>query len=677
MPIVQMPDGQKVELPDNPTPEQLAQIESLMSSPVKEGFKEVGRVADKVVRKGGAALPGFMGDLGLTALRNNDRIGGQTGIMGMPSMLMRGLGLTNSQPYADTQFGDVTKAVETVGGALPPVAEPVTSGGKAVANTLEPVLSAIMGGGAGTWGQKAVQGMAAGGGGEAATRLLGEDNALVRFLGALTGGGLAGVAQAYKPNSQQIIKTATEQMTDLDWKKAEAKKKVLEAHNMPHLNSQLLGPRSTLDDVVHSASTNPKVKPRLETAVPEDKVKSKAQQALGDFSTRNVTIPSKLGERRDVLSDVQGAAQQTLDNIRTKANNAYVSKMPPEGEHYDKDHILSLRQQLLDLADSDRFGRGTAGGSFIRGVAERLMQGRDQLDDLAGQAVSEPITSKHIVNNIIKELNQAAEKEGYKGLALDDVKKLMKGFTPEFDDARSAKTAVMNRDYNPTAKGLVGDLANQGGGVRPDKTTAREGGLAIVFPKNTPQPQAILELEKRMGGDSVGQLLREHLAREMEAATGMQGRGPHAFVTAIAGTNAQRQNLNAALEATARANGVDPGPVRKGFYKLMKAFDSYKDLKISGEIDRAALQQEAGKNLPSWVVAPQSRPARWFWEKATAKTFNEITDIILSKDGLEKLRAIAQSPSPELARQTVMGIMATTMQSVPEPAVPQSPGNMP
>jgi hypothetical protein len=425
--------------------------------------------------------------------------------------------------------------------------------------------------------------------------------------------------------------------------------------------------------VVAVAGTNPRVRPRLESRV--ERVNSKSQQALGTFTSQNLPTPTKLGERRDVLQDVQGAAEQTLTNIRQRANNAYVAKMPPEGEQYDPDHLLSLRQQLLDLADSDRFGRGTAGGSFIRGVAERLMQGGNQLDDLAG-ATAQPITSKHVVNNIIKELNQAAEKEGYKGLALDDVKKLMKGFTPEFDDARGAKTAVMNQDFYPTKQGLTGKIAEMGGGVRPDKHTASDQALAIVFPKNSPQPQAILELEKRMGGDSVGQLLREHLAREMQAAAGMGGKGPSGFVTTIAGTNAQRQNLNAALEATARAGGVDPGPVRKGFYKLMKAFDSFKDLKLPAEIDRAALAQEAGKNLAGVAVAPHSRMGRWFWERATAKTYNEIADIVLSPDGLTKLRAIAQAPSPELARQTAIGIMSSTMQSVPEPATPSSPGNM-
>lgn len=669
MPIVKMPDGALVEMPDNPTPEQLQALREISTG---EGFREAGRVADKVVRKGGAALPGFMGDLGLTTLRNFGSLTPTAGPAALPAMLAKGFGLTNTEPYENTKFGDVTKAIETVGGVLPPVAEPKTSGGKAIANTLEPVIGTVAGGGAGTVFQKIATAMGAGGGGELATRIFG-DNALTRFLGSVVGGGAVGVAQAMKPNSEQLIRNSTEHMTDLDWKKAEALKKVLDANDIPHLNSQLLGPRSTLDDVVAAAGTNSRVRPRLVTAVPEERVASKSRQALENFTARN--LPVNVNERKDVLTDVQKAAQDTLDQIKAGANRAYVDKMPPEGEHYDKDHILSLRQQLLDLADSDRFGRGTAGGSFIRGVAERLMSGGNQLDDLAGKT-AEPITSKHVVNNIIKELNQAAEKEGYKGLALDDVKKLMKGFTPEFDDARSAKTAVMNREYNPAAKGLTGTLARQGGGFQPDKPVPGEAGIAIVFPKNTPQPQAILDLEKRMGGDAVGQLLREHLAREMQAATGMQGKGPAGFVATIAGTNAQRQNLNAALEATARSNGVDPGPVRKGFYKLMKAFDSFKDLKLPHEIDRASLQQEAGKNVPSWVVAPASRAGRSLWERATAKTFHQIADTVLAKDGLQKLREIAQAPSPEIARQVALGIITSTMQSVPT-AAEESTGIIP
>jgi hypothetical protein len=679
--------------PDDVTPEAVSQraaqefgkAVASMDGGRKPGLGEAGKVLDKSVRKGAAALPGLFGEIGSFVMRNM----GEPGAMHAPGgVLLAGLQalVPGENPFKESlPAGKVNQTIEEGFGLLPPVSEPETSGGKAIANVAAPAISTMLGGGAGSMMQKAAIGGAGGAGGEAAARMFG-DNALSRFLGSLLGGGLAGVGAAYKDNATSIVKRSTEQMNDLDWKKAEAVKKVLEANDIPHLNSQLLGPRSTLDDVVSVAGTNPQVRPRLETAVTRSSTKS--QQALDNFVAGKLPPPSGLGERREVLQDVQNAAQQALTTIKQKANTAYTDKMPPEGEHFDTEHVKALRQQLLDLAKSDKFGRGTSGYAFLRGIANKLLIGSDEavagakpgttmdeLDTLLEESVKAGkfVTSKHVINNMIKELNQTAEKEGYKGLALDEAKAVMKAATPDFDDARSAKTAVMNRDYNPASKGLTGDLASMGGGVRPDKTTARESALKIVFPDNRPQPQAILQLEKTMGGDGVGQLLREHLSQQMQSATGMAGKGPAGFVSAIAGTNAQRQNLNAALDVTARANGGNPQEVRRGFYMLMKAFDSFKDLKLPAEIDRAALAQEAGKNLAGVAVAPHSRLGRWFWERATAKTYNQIADIVLAPDGLKKLQEIAKSQDPATARQAAISILSSTMLADPGA---QSPGNM-
>ena len=64
------------------------------------------------------------------------------------------------------------------------------------------------------------------------------------------------------------------------------------------------------------------------------------------------------------------AAQKALDGIRQRANNAYVSKMPPEGEHYDKDHILALRHG--DLIDADE---------AVEDVELEAITGSDRIDE--------------------------------------------------------------------------------------------------------------------------------------------------------------------------------------------------------------------------------------------------------------------------------------------------------
>lgn len=610
-------------------------------NPLAEGA----RVVDKAVRKGLAGLPGLGGDLVASALKNIEKAPVGAG----PSIAaMQVLSKLTGNPYKDTQFGDVTKTIEQGFGIFPPVSEPKTSEGKAVANVLEPMVGAMAGGGAGTMTGKAILGGMAGLGGEAAARLT-DDNPLARLLGSLFGGGAAAGVQAWKSNSDDVIRQATEQMTPSDWKRAKVLESTLEAEAIPHLKSQILGPRSTLADVVAIGSTNPAARPKLVSGT--QNAAAASQKALDRNLDTNVGIT--MDESKQVLRDVQEAANKALWGIRQKGNTAYGAKMPPEGSEYDADFVEATRSAMEQLAKSDKFGETTDAGKAILKLMDDFVTPEGDL-----------VRSQHQINNLIKELNLKAQSPDYKGLPLKEVKDLLKGLTePEFGAARAAKTAVMQNEFNPMSKGLAGDLSRMGGGVKPDRVAAVDQALTIVFPKNRAQPQAIAALGKDMGGESVQQLLREHLARSMSTAaslkssTGEVVQGPFRFVEAVAGTREQRANLEAALKVSAEANGANPMAVRTGFYKLMRAFESFKDLKLPDTVDRAALTQQAGKTVPGFLVAPQSRLGRAFWEKATAKTYSDIADIVLSKDGLAKLEKIARSESPEYLRQIAISTL--------------------
>jgi hypothetical protein len=220
----------------------------------------------------------------------------------------------------------------------------------------------------------------------------------------------------------------------------------------------------------------------------------------------------------------------------------------------------------------------------------------------------------------------------------------------------------MEQNVNPVERGLTGQIAQMGGGVRPDRFTAKNSAMSMVFPRDTPQPQAIKELAGQIGGEGVGELLREHLSQAMEKAVKLSNSAgreqqPFSFVSAVAGTNAQRQNLEAALTETAKAMGASPFEVRNGFYKLMRAFESFKDLNIPSSVDRTALSQQAGLNVPGLVVAPQSRVGRALWEKATEKTYKRIADTILSPDGLAKLEAIGRGAPPSVLGAYARGVL--------------------
>jgi hypothetical protein len=682
--------------PDDVTPEQVTQRAQQefgkavmqLDGGRKDGLlPEIGRVADKSLRGGLAALPGMIGDTILSGVKNLHK--GAEVLPGGPGALLPGLTalqavaeVGKAEPIQNTKFGDVTRTIETAGGILPPKSQPLTEGGKATANILEPAVATVAGGGAGSFWDKALIGMAGGGGGELAARLFG-DNAFARLIGSVVGSGAAGVGTSLRSNAENIVRDSTKHVTPNDWRRAKVLEATLEKEQIPHVKSQLLGPRSTLDDTVAVAGTHPTVRPKLVTRV--EGSSEAARKSYDRFASQN--LPIDANERAQALHDVQGAAEAAIQVLRNKANTAYRGKMPPEGAEYPKEYVEAIRASLIDLAKSPKYGETSAAGKAIMRVADDLLLPGGKLDtskanavmlgraQKAGQDLSavpgvevirEPLTNQHKINNLIKELNLKATKDDYKGLPIEDVKKMLKGLTPEFEAAREAKTTIMRAEVNPAQRGLTGQLAQMGGGLKPDKATAKETALQLVFPQDRLQPQAIVDLSKQIGGEGVGQLLREHLARNMEkstalrASTGEQAQGPFRFVEAVAGTNAQRQNLEAALKVNAEALGANPQQVRTGFYKLMRAFESTKDLKLPGSVDRAALSQQAGATIPGFMVAPNSRLGRFFWEKATARTYDKIADMVLSKDGLAQLEAIARSPKPETARQVAISIMAST-----------------
>lgn len=548
--------------------------------------------------------------------------------------------------------------------------KPQTTAERYVAAPLETAVAAVAGPGGFTAPvRNAVIGTSSGLGAEGAASMFG-DNAVSRIAGALLGGFTPAVAGRFAPNSQQLLKQATSHIPEQDWRRAKALEQTLSAGDIPHLKSQILGDKSTLADLVAVASTHPSVRPKLMAAT-----ENASEQSRKAFELwKNSNLPVAVDETKSVLSDVQSTATGKIASLKGQANAAYTKALPVgvSAATYTPAEVRKLVETLrVVAADPSKFGPLSSGGRFIGSLADDI-EGSLQASKILGPN-GKPLevgVKKGYINNLLKDLNTRAEKEGYKGLSMDEVKVAIKGATPEFEAARAAKTTVMQTTVNPAQQGLMGQLAQMGGGVRPDRFTAKEGAINLVFPKDIRQPEAIVKLGKDLGGDGVGELLREHLGRSMERAVKLsteagKSQQPFDFVREIAGTNAQRQNLEAALKVTSESLGANPAAVRNGFYKLMRAFESTKDLKLPASVDRAVLQQQAGLNAPGLLVAPQSRLGRVLWERATEKTFNQIADIVMSPDGLKKLEEIAKSTKPAVAEAYARSVLSSAYQANP------------
>ncbi len=692
MPIVMMPDGTAVEMPDNPSLQELSALQQVLAAGekggVREGFREAGRVLDKTVRKGLTALPAFIGDSALATMRNMRDLPSIPNPLMLPGMIDKAMDPQRKSAVHNTKWGDVQQALETGAGLAPPVSQPQTEIGKATANVLEPVVSAAAGGGLANLGQRAGIGLASGVGGELAARAT-DDNPLARAAGSLVGGGAAGVVGAWRPNATELVQDATKSMRPSDWKKAKVLEEILKKEGLPHLKSQLLGPRSTLDDVIGAASSNPSVRPKMVTAM--SNAPKEVEELVNLKSLGN--LPPTIGERGQALDDVQQAAQNSIRNLKTKSNDAFVKAMPPETLNYPPARVESLYNQLQALAKSPKYGETSDAGKAIRRYAEDLVAGTKAVDPadvlnptvvLRAQKAGIPlekiappqegqkefVTNAHKINNLIKEMNaKVSASPDYLGLPVADVKKIMVAGTPEFNAAREAKQISMVRDVNPVKKSLVGQIAEMGGGVKPDKVTAKDSAIDLTFNRGL-KPQEIVKLADHIGGDGVGALLREHISKTMQKTwpsdlkrTEQTVNAPAHLVDALAGSNWKRQNINAALEVTAKASGANPQEVQKGFYQLVKALETYKDVKLASGVSPGQTAQTAGTNLPGALAEPFGTTRRVFGAQATTKTYDKLADLILAPDGLKQLEALGRAPAPERLKALAISLITTADQS--------------
>lgn len=648
-----MPDGTLVEMPDNPSPDQLSALQKFLS-PAVEGVKEIGRVVDKGVRGGLSSLPGFMGDAAMWLAK--------------PAMSpgYKGWDPAEGDPLGtnikDSKFGDVTKAIQTAGGALPPVSTPQTSVGKKAGGVLESIVSAMSGGGPSTMMQRAGIGLGGGVAAEGAGAATSspsnpEGSPVARLLAAVLGsGGTAVTQRLLTPNKVDLIQEGTKEMTAADWRKAYERKDTLNAAGVDSLNTQLLGPRSTMGNVVGTASQLPSVQPKIATAVAN--IPEQSQKAVQNWS--NTNLNPGLPERREVLHDVQGAAEEALASIRKRAGNDYASAVPAglNDSRYTPPYVRAMADEMA--AKVKEYGSTSLPGQTIQRFLEERLTDPD---------TGRLITRRGSINQLYKDLNQISASTDYKGLPVGEMRSIIKKYTPEYQPARDAWHSVMEGDYQKSATGLTGDIARAGGGSSWDKASITDTVLKNVWSPSRPQPQAVFALADDIGPQKVTDLLREHISKtlndtiKMHISRGASAQTPYNFVAALAGTNAARQNLNAGLEVAAKAAGTAPADVQAGFYKLLGALATTRDLKLADHLDPTAMNQAAGKNAAAIVAAPMSRTSRLIESLTSKKAYNDIADLAISPGGLKELEAIAKAPGNKRAEAMALAIINQAQQA--------------
>lgn len=211
MPIVQMPDGTLVEMPDNPDPALLAELQRLAPKPMGQVERKA-RIAGASAVRGAVGLPILAGDV----------------LSGTPDVdpMLSPLGAaSNSLGAGDTTYGQPRKANMAGSTALRGLGpKPATAGEKYFAAAIEGGVGGLISAPKMAL-QSVLTGTGSGLGSELGAQFSGDEDAVIpRLLGGLAGGGTTSIlAGRFGPNPR-IQELAREAFDGVDQSKlAEAR----------------------------------------------------------------------------------------------------------------------------------------------------------------------------------------------------------------------------------------------------------------------------------------------------------------------------------------------------------------------------------------------------------------------------------------------------------------------
>ncbi len=723
MPIVLMPDGHRVNMPDNPTPDQLDALSQIHDQLLQNQVDTMQQQADAAANAG---RPSDVMPVRSTTTPQLDSLKGQ--LRASQSTTARNEadqgGLLDKAEYWGKQLGSAA-----VRGALAPLAlgykavsllpgngdnfriggvspddmqrsisqfglEPQTTAEKYATSATEGLAGALVG--PPSWGA-AVSGVTSGLGAQAADQLTGGvNNPLARIAGGLVGGSIPTVYQALTPNAEKLISKAMRYVPREDAADAPRLKNILNENGIDYLNSQLFGNKSTLPDLVATAARHPDARPKLVAAT--ENIPEQAKGAVGQWIENN--LPPLNGSSIDVLDQVQNQADDHIKSLYNQSNQIYKRLMPNADAPMDQGVTQGILDKLKNTADDpEYFGRLSAGEGFLDKVANKINDanapkniGPYSLRDRMRAVVNPQATPDHAdatlgsrlwsvfspqdryrqdpvtlleMNNMVKDMNTLAEQEGYKGLAPAIAKTILKDATPQFDAARAAKADFIATRVNPVQKGLVGQLAQAGGGPQADRLTARDSMLNLVFPDTRSQPQAIGELTTNLGGDATGKLTAAYMNRAsnqvFKDTPGLGLHQPFDYIAQIAGNDAKRANLTQAI------SDYNPAAMQS-FNDMADALRTTKHLNIPGGIDTSQVLEQAGSNPLNYLANAFYTTRRYITDKTSKKAMTQIADIMTAPDGIQQIMQIAASPMDTPLRPYAQAVIASMQnQSQPQP----------
>lgn len=684
MPVVKMPDGQLVQLPDNPTPQELAQIQALTKDDsiwgtVKSGAADLARGAVQGIdAMKAAAMSGNspMGGPMFPAMALlQDKLGSALGVSKPGEQLGR-MVRPQAEELLPTPKGDspgrqiVRKGLEAVGGQA---VMPIPGGGAAQ-------FAGAFGGGSGS---------------EISARLFG-DNPVNRFLGGLVGGGATSYAvnklAAPRIQESSIAKEALEGITP----------EQLQAAQAMQAKAKAMGVELDLAQALTATGASPNNLNTIRDLIANTKEGNKTQTLL-----RNQ--PSQVNEAtRFALDGIPGkdyGIDQAANNLQEAATKrigmATKERTEAVRADYAKAGILPESAQRAVISELEATLKMPGLSDEARGVAQDLLARFRN----APQSVDSAAAARQVIANAQKPSQRMAGQSALANanaaqtstrpihaldadVALSDalgtykgsptylanpkatgqvkgvgarVNDLLKEGSPEIAAAERKFAAISDEMVNPLKQGPVGQFATARG-YMPDRAASAsklssffDAGVSASSPNspirtlgkelNRADPEAFQDAFKSWIVSKVD----KHAAADLTAGQAQPDQLAKGVFEELFRSPKRMQGVKDAVSVIAEQSGQNPADAVRGLENLAKVLKgaANRPQNIQG-VSQQQLQEMAGHSLSANALRvfgflPFERVARWREGTQAAATFKTFDELLTSPEGAATLARLGKT----------------------------------
>lgn len=657
MPIVQMPDGTHVELPDNPTPDQMQQLQALMApqptqqpTPPQAGLPSGGSVMGLLKQAGSGLVEG---------------------VTSLPRLFAEG-----GAAFQDTQSAFKSRRASSTPDAMTKdlkeaLPKPQTDLEKYTRSGAEGVGGMALG--PGSWFSKVGLGIASGLGGEVGERVGGAPG---RLIGSVAGGVAPGaITGAFRGNAKDLAQKGLEGISDAELKTAVTKMRDAAANGTPLTFGQALG-RPTNIDSLEAALANSDLGPRVQ------KILNQQPGQLEAAGNKLVDkLPGEVQQPNQVANDLQDAATSAV-NAAKKYRTEAVNKFYNEGGKIPDALFPVWQERLRTLAKNHP---NTELGAALEKVADQLvvtgpkrniegLAGKSLVDAQGNKIVTQdvtPITDLRQFNEVLKQvyrdikapgLNKApidAAQDAQLRRALDDIRADLGTFFPKFKEGNALYKDLSERIVDPLKKSVTGQVAGRTGALD-DRAAGRALADSVFKQGTTPGGKSnILTLQRDLSrADRHEEFLsaaKSWLVRTLGevAATGPGGGTTPDLARSITskfGNKVQAQGLKDTLVGMARAQNLPDQTFVPGFENFLKiaAAQSKRPNNIQG-MNPNEIAADAAENLPASFVRvfsfmPAEKMARKIDRGYQERAYTALDQMLTTPEGIAKLQELGKLP---------------------------------